>query len=51
VFLTLGEIVPWGDFEWQGGEKNKGGNRGGEATQRGRKCSTTNPITELTSVA
>jgi len=30
-----------GDFDGQGGEKNKGDNRGGETTQRERKCSIT----------
>jgi len=53
MHLTVGSTVEqcfskWrnrslgGDFEWQGGEKNKGNDRGGEITQRGRKWSTTN---------
>jgi len=42
VFLKVGEITPLGAILMGKGAKKTKGATGGETTERGRKCSTTN---------
>jgi len=37
-FSKWAESPPWGDFEWQGGDKSKGGNRGAKQHKGGENA-------------